>query len=114
MIIDGSENKIPLNVLKESKIINEKNIEANDTTDDGSVTASQHVFDSFNKLPKDVFVTALLSFIVDYADANGISEKEIVAKLEEPMNSVFWELDKLLIKSLNVAMKKGANTDGWK
>ena len=114
MIIDGSENKIPLNVLKESKIINEKNIEANGTTDAEFVTTSQNVFDSFNKLPKDVFVTALLSFIVDYADANGISEKEIVAKLEEPMNSALWGLDKLLIKTLNVAMKKGANIDGWK
>ena len=103
MIIDGSENKIPAYILKEYST------EKQETCAEKKESGVANIFDAIKNLPKEVFEQGVLSFIVEYADANGISEEELISEISSTINGPLWNFEKLLMKAIlaNVREQKG-------
>lgn len=103
MIIDGSENKIPAYILKEYST------EKQETCAEKKESGVASIFDATKNLPKEVFESLILSFIVDYADANSISEKELISEMSNTINGPLWNFEKLLLKAIlvNAREQKG-------
>ena len=101
MIIDGSENKIPAYVFKEySTEKQETCIEKKETCAEKKESGVTNMFDAAKNLPKEVFKSVILTFIVEYADANGVSEKELISDISDIVNGPVWDFEKLLVKAV--------------
>lgn len=110
MIIDGSENKFPAYVFKEhSTKKQEVCTEKKEICTEKKESGVTNTFAAGKNLPKDVFKSVILTFIVEYADANGVSEKEIISEMSNTINGPMWNFEKLLIKAVlsNAIEQKG-------